>query len=134
MSAYLHYGMVSPMRVAREAAAIKGEGGEKYLDELLIWRELAYAFCFHRADHDQWSALPEWAQATMQTHAGDPRPAFYSWEQLARAQTNDAFWNAAQTSLPTSLSGRILAGNGFVPLAAASPATGARERGFRSGN
>jgi photolyase PhrII len=99
MSAYLHYGMVSPMRVAREAAAIKGEAGEKYLDELLIWRELAYAFCFHRADHDQWSAIPEWAQTSLQTHSDDPRPELYSWEQLARAQTNDAFWNAAQTSL-----------------------------------
>lgn len=99
MSAYLHYGMVSPMRIAREAAAINSEGGEKYLDELLIWRELAYAFCFHRADHDQWSAIPEWAQATLQTHAGDPRPELYAWEQLARAQTNDAFWNAAQMSL-----------------------------------
>ncbi|MCX7396234.1 MAG: deoxyribodipyrimidine photo-lyase, partial [Planctomycetales bacterium] len=99
MSAYLHYGMVSPMRIAREAAAINGEGCEKYLDELLIWRELAYAFCFHRADHDQWSAIPEWAQATLQTHTGDPRPELYSWEQLARAQTNDAFWNAAQTSM-----------------------------------
>ena len=99
MSAYLHYGMVSPMRIAREAAAVRSEGGEKYLDELLIWRELAYAFCFHRADHDQWSALPDWAQATLQTHAGDPRHEIYAWEQLARAQTTDAFWNAAQTSL-----------------------------------
>ena len=99
MSAYLHYGMVSPMRIAREAAALRSEGGEKYLDELLIWRELAYAFCFHRADHDQWSALPDWAQATLQTHAGDPRHEIYAWEQLARAQTSDAFWNAAQTSL-----------------------------------
>ena len=65
MSAYLHYGMVSPMRIAREAAEINSAGIEKYLDELLIWRELAYAFCFHRADHDQWSALPEWAQVTL---------------------------------------------------------------------
>ncbi len=99
MSAYLHYGMVSPMRIAREAAAINSAGSEKYLDELLIWRELAYGFCFHRSDHDQWSALPDWAQATLQTHAGDPRHEIYSWEQLARAQTTDAFWNAAQTSL-----------------------------------
>jgi len=99
MSAYLHYGMVSPMRIAREAAAINSAGSEKYLDELLIWRELAYGFCFHRADHDKWTALPEWAQATLQTHTGDPRHELYSWEQLARAQTKDAFWNAAQTSL-----------------------------------
>ena len=38
MSAYLHYGMVSPFRIAREASA---DGAEKYLDEFLIWRELA---------------------------------------------------------------------------------------------
>lgn len=99
MSAYLHYGMVSPMRIAREAAAIDNAGSEKYLDEVLIWRELAYSFCFHREDHDGWSAIPDWAQETLEAHAGDHRDAVYSWEQLARAQTNDSFWNAAQVSL-----------------------------------
>ncbi len=99
MSAYLHYGMVSPLRIAREAAEIDNAGSEKYLDELLIWRELAYGFCFHRADHHEWSALPDWAQATLSAHAHDIRADVYAWEQLARAQTNDAFWNAAQTCL-----------------------------------
>ena len=99
MSAYLHYGMVSPFRLAREAAETGNAGSEKYLDELLVWRELAYVFCFHRRDHDQWSALPDWAQATLQSHARDLRDEVYTWEQLARAQTNDTFWNAAQTSL-----------------------------------
>jgi photolyase PhrII len=99
MSPYLHYGMVSPMRIAREAASVTGKGGEKYLDELLIWRELAYHFCFDRDDHDQWSALPQWAQDTLQKHALDLRPVVYSWEQLARAQTDDELWNAAQRSL-----------------------------------
>ena len=60
MSAYLHYGMVSPFRIAREAAEVHSAGSEKYLDELLIWRELAYGFCFYRDDHDQWTALPDW--------------------------------------------------------------------------
>ncbi len=41
MSAYLHYGMVSPLRLAREAYAAKAG---QVLDELLIWRELAYCF------------------------------------------------------------------------------------------
>jgi photolyase PhrII len=99
MSAYLHYGMVSPMRLAREAAAVPGEGAEKFLDELLIWRELAYSFCFYRPDHHRWSALPEWAQATLQRHAQDPRPRVYTWEELARSQTSDELWNAAQRSL-----------------------------------
>jgi photolyase PhrII len=99
MSAYLHYGMVSPLRIAREAAAQKGEGSEKFLDELLIWRELAYAFCFYRPDHQRWSAIPEWAQQTLLAHAEDRRGGVYSWEQLARGQTDDELWNAAQKSL-----------------------------------
>ena len=99
MSAYLHYGMVSPMRLAREAAMIDNGGSEKYLDELLIWRELAYSFCFHREDHDQWSAIPQWAQATLESHASDSREKEYSWEQLARGNTDDKFWNTAQNSL-----------------------------------
>lgn len=99
MSAYLHFGMVSPMRIAREAANFDHDGAEKYLDELLIWRELAYCFCHFREDHDQWTALPEWAQATLEDHRSDDRKHVYTWEQLARAQTNDTFWNAAQKSL-----------------------------------
>ena len=99
MSAYLHYGMVSPFRLAGEAAEIDNAGAEKYLDELLIWRELAYAFCFYRNDHDQWSALPDWARETLDRHASDSRADIYSDEQLSRGQTNDKFWNASQKSL-----------------------------------
>ncbi len=99
MSAYLHYGMVSPLRIAREAAHTPGPGAEKYLDELLIWRELAYGFCFYRADHDRFTALPSWAQATLAAHISDRRTQQYTWEELSRAATLDAFWNAAQRSL-----------------------------------
>ncbi len=76
MSAYLHYGMVSPMRVAREAAALlPKEGAEKYLDELLIWRELAYGFCFYRNDVDSCDALPRWLsrRSTPTLKIRDPR-------------------------------------------------------------
>jgi photolyase PhrII len=99
MSAYLHYGMVSPFRIARESAEIDNAGSEKYLDELLIWRELAYAFCFYRDDYNQWSAIPDWAREALDRHAADLRLEIYSDEQLARAQTNNEFWNAAQQSL-----------------------------------
>lgn len=96
MSAYLHYGMVSPMRLAREASA---RLAEKYLDELLIWRELAYGFCFYRPDFATVSALPKWAVATLRAHESDPRPAIHSWETLTRARTEDRLWNACQESL-----------------------------------
>jgi len=60
MSAYLHYGMVSPFRIAREAAAEGSVGADKYLYELLVWRELAHAWCFHTELHDRVDALPGW--------------------------------------------------------------------------
>ncbi len=99
MSAYLHYGMVSPFRVAREAADYKSEGAEKFLDELLIWREMSYAFCFYRNDHDKLSAIPSWALDTLSKHACDSREHLFSWEQLARGETGDELWDAAQRSL-----------------------------------
>ena len=99
MSAYLHYGMVSPFRIARETAELDHEGAEKFLDELTIWRELAYAFCFHRRDHDRLSALPSWARDTLRDHEQDERDALLSWESLARGVTGDALWDAAQSSL-----------------------------------
>jgi len=99
MSAYLHYGMVSPFRIAREAAQSRAAGAAKYLEELLIWRELAYAFCYYRDDHASLSAIPAWARQTLQEHQNDPRPARYDWETLARGRTGDPLWDAAQRSL-----------------------------------
>lgn len=99
MSAYLHHGQVSPFRLAREAAEIGGKGAEKFLDELLVWRELGYAWCFHRPDHDQLSALPDWALESLRDHRDDLRPAKFSWETLARGRTGQALWDAAQGSL-----------------------------------
>jgi predicted NAD/FAD-dependent oxidoreductase len=98
MSAYLHYGMVSPMRLVRECVALGGEGPEKYLDELLVWREVAYAFCFWHEDPTSLDAIPAWARETLARHARDPRPR-PTWERLSRAQSGDALWDAAQCSL-----------------------------------
>lgn len=99
MSPYFHFGMVSPMAVAAEATRIGGAGAEKYLDELLVWRELAWHFCHHTPDIDSLSALPDWARETLREHADDPRPALYSPGQLAAGATDDELWNAMQVSL-----------------------------------
>ncbi|MEZ6194246.1 MAG: FAD-dependent oxidoreductase [Planctomycetota bacterium] len=99
LSPYLHLGMVSPFRIAREARARGGEGAEKFLDELLLWRELAWTWCFHQDDPDAWTALPEWARATLDDHRDDPRPRLLDRETLERARTGDALWDLAQLSL-----------------------------------
>ncbi len=99
LSPYLHYGMVSPFRIAREAAALKSEGADKFLDELLIWRELAHNFCFYTPDPETLDCLPDWARETLDRHADDPRPALYDRERLERARTGEPLWDAAQRSL-----------------------------------
>lgn len=100
LSAYLHYGFLSPLRIAREALERGGKGPEKYLDELIIWREVAYLYCFHNHRRiESLDALPAWAQETLDRHRHDPRFEVYSWERLARGQTGDEVWDLAQRSL-----------------------------------
>ncbi|MCD0458337.1 FAD-dependent oxidoreductase [Roseiconus lacunae] len=97
MSAYLHYGMVSPFRIAREADALNAT---KYLDELLTWRELAFHFCFHHPDDiDSLDAVPTWAKECLRDHRDDPREKDCSWESLARGRSGHPLWDSAQRSL-----------------------------------
>ncbi len=97
MSAYLHHGHVSPFRIARETASSGAAGAVKFLDEMLVWRELAHNFCFYHRYPDTIHTLPDWAVKTLRDHGQDPRPSILPWEQLARANTGDRFWDAAQS-------------------------------------
>ena len=98
MSPYFHYGMVSPLRIARTCATLPGDGPEKFLDELLVWRELAYAFCYWHPSPTTLDGIPAWARETLAKHERDHREVL-SWERLARAQSGDALWDATQQSL-----------------------------------
>lgn len=99
MSAYLHFGHVSPFRIARGALRVGGGGADKFLDELLVWRELAHHWCARHPDADRLDVLPDWAQRTLAQHADDPRPAHHSAETLARGRTGERLWDLAQHSL-----------------------------------
>jgi photolyase PhrII len=101
ISAYLHFGHLSPFRVARECAAHRTDSAAKFLDELLTWRELAWHFCLHHPEHETVDALPAWARETLAKHERDGREFLPSWEQLARAQTGHTLWDACQRSLLT---------------------------------
>ena len=97
LSAYFHFGMISPLRIAREAAEY---AAEKFLDELLIWRELAFHFCFHMGEKvDTLDGIPDWARETLLQHAADRRTDHHSWETLARGVTGDPLWDDCQQSL-----------------------------------
>ncbi len=76
-----------------------GPSAEAFLDELVTWRELGYGFCRHEPDYDRYESLPEWARATLEDHASDPREHVYTLDDLAAASTDDELWNAAQRQL-----------------------------------
>lgn len=75
------------------------ENAEAWLDQLVTWRELGYNFCRHRADYERYESLPDWALATLERHAEDPRPYLYDLKDFEQARTHDPLWNAAQRQL-----------------------------------
>ena len=83
--------------------AESGDGADKYIDELITWRELSHTFCFYNRDRDLESVevLADWARESLKQHESDERPALYDWETLARGATDDEFWNLLQHSLLT---------------------------------
>jgi len=120
LSPYLHFGHISTYEVFLEVMRRErwspedvvppangrragwwgvGESAEAFLDQLVTWRELGYQFCHYRPDHEQWSSLPNWAQDTLEFHAGDTREHLYTTDEFAAAATHDPLWNAAQTQL-----------------------------------
>lgn len=96
MSPWLRYGHVSPHEVllaARETG--HGAAWEKFVDELLVWRELAFNLCAHDPKHRTVAAIPEWARRELADHENDPRE-LYDDDTLDLGETHDDLWNAAQ--------------------------------------
>jgi deoxyribodipyrimidine photo-lyase len=103
MSKYLHYGHVSPVKLAlavRDAWSHAKGDRESYLEELIVRRELTHNFVyFEPDDYDAPACLPDWAKKTLDEHADDEREHAYERKQLEDAQTHDPYWNAAQREL-----------------------------------
>ena len=122
LSPYLHFGHLSVHQVFAGLAkqedwtrskikpTTSGERGwlgmsanaESFVDELITWRELGFNYCWQRSDYEDFASLPEWAKATLQKHAADPREHVYSLDEFAMSKTHDPLWNAAQRQLRES--------------------------------
>jgi deoxyribodipyrimidine photo-lyase len=100
LSPYLHFGNVSINEVllAVRAAAPDAEY-RKFLDEALVWRELAHNLAWRNPACRTLDAVPAWARRELEDHVRDPRPALYDDSALDRGETGDELWNAAQQSL-----------------------------------
>jgi len=99
MSPYLHFGQISPLRIALKVSKTRSLGVEAFLEELIIRRELSMNFVFNNEKYDSLEAIPDWAKKTLRTHQKDKRPYLYALEDLEAAKTHDPYWNAAQKEM-----------------------------------
>ena len=105
LSPYLHFGNIGPRMIAHVAAEAVQRGKateaakEKFLDELIGWRELAALFVRHNPNYDNWECAEPWARKTLLEHAGDSRTFRYDLKTLERGETHDDLWNAAQREM-----------------------------------
>jgi deoxyribodipyrimidine photo-lyase len=108
LSPYLHFGNIGPRTVALavEEAMRQGKASaasrDRFLDQLIGWRELAVLFVRHEPEYDNWECAAPWARKTLIEHAIDARAHRYSLRQLESAETADELWNAAQREMVTT--------------------------------
>ncbi len=100
LSAFFHFGQLSPQRAALTVAASgKGDDQASYLEELIIRRELSDNFCLYNPNYDSLQGAAAWARSTLDEHRNDRREYLYSYEEFEQAQTHSSLWNAAQLQL-----------------------------------
>jgi len=105
LSPYLHFGNIGPLTiaVAVEKAAAAGKipaaARDRFLEQVIGWRELAVLFVRYEPNYDNWECAAPWARKTLVEHGGDLRPHRYSFSQLERGETADELWNAAQQEM-----------------------------------
>jgi deoxyribodipyrimidine photo-lyase len=118
LSPYLHYGMISSLRVALEItkdhtplllkavrlARYEGKPSlqdsiDALLEEMIVRKELSDNFCYYNHKYDSIDGARDWARKSLQEHIRDAREYEYSLKELENARTHDPAWNAAQNQL-----------------------------------
>lgn len=101
LSPYLHFGQLSAQRVALsvKASDVPDDVRSKFLDNLIVKREIADNFCLHNPNYDTFGGFPEWARRSIDEHRSDPREHVYTMEQFEKGETHDPLWNAAQIEM-----------------------------------
>ena len=119
LSPYLHFGHISAHEVfsavmtaerwttrrlaARGGGAREGwwgvsDSANVFLDQLTVWRELAFNGCEWVPDYSAYESLPQWARDTIAAHTSERR-RLYDFDTLDAGSTGDPVWNAAQRQL-----------------------------------
>lgn len=105
LSPYLHFGHISPVRIALEVNRAVAAGraataaAARFVEQVVGWRELSVLFVRFNPHYDSWDCAEPWARRALEHHAADGRPFRYSFSELENARTQDELWNAAQREM-----------------------------------
>jgi len=102
LSMYLHFGMISPLRIYKniEEKAHDSESKKSFLEQLFIRRELAFNYVVFHEGYDQFETMSErWAYETMENHLNDPRDYLYTKEDYLAFNTHDEAFNACMKEM-----------------------------------
>ncbi len=96
LSAYLHFGIISPLKMIRDVQASNHPNAALFIEEAMVRRELAENYVHYCEDYDNFKGAWSWAQLSLNAHRADPRPYLYTLKQFEDGQTHDDLWNACQ--------------------------------------
>ncbi len=101
LSPYLHFGQLSPQRVALavSSAQVPDDAKSVFLEELIVRRELADNFCHYEQQYDSFEGFHDWAKKSLNAHRKDKRTYLYTQQELESAESHDELWNACQLDL-----------------------------------
>ena len=99
LSSAIHYGFISTMKIAREASDVGTKSAEKFLDELMIFREHAWHHVYSCSDPYGVENLPQWAIDSWNTTSDDPRYNTLDKFELELGKSESDLWNLCQKSL-----------------------------------
>ncbi len=101
LSPYLHFGQISAQRIVLEVErrVHSQELKDKFIEELVVRRELADNYCLYNKNYDNFNGLRDWAKTTLNDVRNDKREHIYSTDEFEFAQTHDPLWNAAQIEM-----------------------------------
>ncbi len=104
MSAYLHFGQISPLDIALRVHKSDAPrvAIDTYLEQLVVRRELGMNACRFNPGYDRYDALPAWALQSLEKHRKDKREFLYARGQWEAGATHDPCWNAAQAEMVRS--------------------------------
>lgn len=101
LSPYLHFGQISPVEVIKKVISLKISPDilNSFIDEIVVWRELARNFVTYDENYDNLNSIPPWALKELKKHSKDKKAYVYDVDDFENSKTHDPYWNSAQKEL-----------------------------------